>query len=198
MNHTKNKRCDWNWVHASQAMLEYHDYRWCKPEHREQELFAMLVLEGMQAGLSWATILNKEANYRQAFDNFNPVLVAGYTQAKVEALLQNPGIIRNKLKICSVITNAQAFLRVQKEFGSFDTYIWGFTEGKVIDHHLKSMADMPAQDALSQKVSKDLKKRGFKFVGPVIIYSYLQAIGIINDHAEDCEYRGLGEAQNEV
>lgn len=177
-------------------MLDYHDNRWCKPEHRDNELFAMLVLEGMQAGLSWATILNKEANYRQAFDNFDPLLVAAYPPEKVAALLQNPGIIRNKLKISAAITNAQAFLQVQSEFGSFDKYIWAFTDGKVIDHHLKSMADMPAQDALSQNVSKDLKKRGFKFVGPVIIYSYLQAIGIINDHAEDCGYRSSSKAKS--
>ena len=115
--------------------------------------------------------------------------MAGYNQEKIDALLQDSGIIRNKLKIRAAITNAQAFLRVQQEFGSFDKYIWGFTDGKVKDHHLKAMSDMPAEDALSQQVSKDLKKRGFKFVGPVIVYSYLQAIGIINDHAVDCAYR---------
>lgn len=174
---------------ASEKSLLYHDTRWCKPEHRDQELYAMLVLEGMQAGVSWDLILNKEDNFRKAFDGFKPELVAAYDEAKIEELMQNSGIIRNKSKIKAAVTNAQAFLEIQKEFGSFDKYIWGFTDGKVIDHHLLDSKDMPAKNDLSERISKDLKKRGFKFAGATIIYSYLQGIGIINDHWEYCEYR---------
>lgn len=174
---------------VSEKFLLYHDTRWCKPEHRDNELYAMLVLEGMQAGVNWNMILNKEENFRKAFDGFEPNIVAGYGEGRVEELMDNTGIIRNRSKIKAAITNAQAFLKVQEEFGSFDKYIWGFTDGRVIDHHLKDINDMPARDELSERVSKDLKKRGFKFVGPTIIYSYLQGIGIINDHWEYCEYR---------
>lgn len=149
----------------------------------------MLVLEGMQAGVSWNLILNKEDNFRKAFDEFDPHIVADYDEQKVEELLQNKGIIRNRSKIRAAITNAQAFLKVQEEFGSFDKFIWGFTDGKVIDHHLSDRKDMPAKNELSEQISKELKKRGFKFVGATIIYSYLQAIGIINDHWEYCDYR---------
>ena len=149
----------------------------------------MLILELMQAGVSWALILNKEEAFRKAFDGFDPKLVAAYDEAKVEELMQNPGIIRNRNKIKAAITNAQAFLQVDAEFGSFDGYIWSFTNGQVVDHHLKTVQEMPAKDALSEQVSADLKRRGFNFVGPVIVYSYLQAIGVINDHLEDCEFR---------
>lgn len=180
-------RCGWEL--GSEKMLAYHDKRWCKPVHDDQELFAMLVLEGAQAGLSWATIIDKEENYRRAFAGFNPCEVAAFGEDKVASLLQDGGIIRNRLKIRSAISNARAFLKVQQEYGSFDKYIWGFTEGKVIDHHLKTINEMPAQSALSQKVSKDLKKRGFKFVGPTIVYSYLQGIGVYNDHLESCDFR---------
>lgn len=175
--------------HVSEKFLLYHDTRWCKPEHREQELYAMLVLEGMQAGVSWNLILNKEDNFRKAFDGFDPRIVADYDERKVEELLQDKGIIRNRNKIRAAITNAQAFLKVQEEFGSFDKFIWGFTDGKVIDHHLLDGKDMPAKNELSEQISKELKKRGFKFVGATIIYSYLQGIGIINDHWEYCDYR---------
>lgn len=189
----EKRRCDWSLDTGqslkSEKMITYHDTRWCKPEHRDQELYAMLVLEGMQAGVSWVLVLNKEENFRKAFDQFNPQIVALYDDAKVEELMQNDGIIRNRNKIRSAITNAQAFLKVQEEFGSFDKYIWSFTDGKVIDHHLKDGKDMPAKDELSERVSKDLKKRGFKFVGPVIVYSYLQGIGVINDHLECCDFR---------
>ncbi len=181
------KRCGWEL--SSPKMMAYHDTRWCKPEHDDRELFAMLILEGAQAGLSWSTIIEREDQYRRAFDGFDPVTVASYPEEKVEELMQDAGIIRNRRKICSTISNAKAFLKVQEEFGSFDRYIWSFTDGKVIDHHLKSMADMPATSELSEKVSKDLKKRGFSFVGPTIIYSYLQGIGVINDHLEDCDFR---------
>ena len=189
----EKKRCDFGFGtrpdQISEKYLAYHDFRWCKPEHRDRELFAMLVLEGMQAGVSWNLILNKEENFRKAFDGFDPKVVAAYDDAKTEALMQDPGIIRNRRKVEAAVTNAQAFLKVQKEFGSFDKYIWGFTDGKVIDHHLLDVKDMPAKDALSERVSADLKKRGFKFVGPTIVYSYLQGIGIINDHWEYCDFR---------
>lgn len=189
----EKKRCDFGFGttsgQVSETYLRYHDTRWCKPEHRDQELFAMLILEGMQAGVSWNLILNKEENFRKAFDAFDPAIVAAYDEEKVEALMQDEGIIRNRNKIKAAITNARAFLQVQAAFGSFDRYIWGFTEGKVIDHRLQDVKDMPAKDALSERVSKDLKRRGFKFVGPVIVYSYLQGIGVINDHWVGCEYR---------
>ena len=172
-----------------QTMILYHDTRWCKPIHDDKEQFAMLILESAQAGLSWTTILEKEDNYRKAFDGFDPAIVATYDTDKVDELMSNSGIIKNKRKILSAINNAKAFLKVQEEFGSFDKYIWGFTDGKVIDHHLKKLMDMPSQSELSEKISNDLKKRGFSFVGPTIIYSYLQGIGIINDHMDICEYR---------
>lgn len=149
----------------------------------------MLVPEGMQAGVSWNLILNKEDNFRKAFDGFDPKVVAEYDDAKPEELMQDAGIIRSCQKLKAAITNAKAFLTVQEEFGSFDAYIWGFTEGKVIDHHLLDGKDMPAKDELSEKISADLKKRGFKFVGATTIYSYLQGMVIINDHWEYCEYR---------
>ncbi len=189
----EKKRCNFSLgsrqSHISEKSLLYHDTRWCKPEHRDQELFAMLVLEGMQAGLSWDTILNKEDNFRKAFDGFDPKIVADYDEQKLEALMRDAGIIRNHGKLNAAVTNARAFLKVQEEFGSFDAYIWHFTDGKVIDHHLRDAREMPAKDDLSEQISGDLKKRGFKFVGPTIIYSYLQAIGVINDHCEYCDYR---------
>ena len=175
--------------HVTEKFLQYHDTRWCRPEHDDRELFAMLVLEGMQAGVSWNLILDKEENFRRAFDEFDPVKVAAYDGAKLEELLQDTGIIRNRQKIRAAVANAKAFLKVQEEFGTFDRYIWSFTDGQVIDHHLLDIRDMPAKDDLSERISADLKKRGFKFVGPVIIYSYLQAIGIVNDHWEYCAYR---------
>ena len=163
----EKKRCNFSFgikeYHVSEKFLLYHDTRWCKPEHREQELYAMLVLEGMQAGVSWNLILNKEDNFRKAFDGFDPRIVADYDERKVEELLQDKGIIRNRNKIRAAITNAQAFLKVQEEFGSFDKFIWGFTDGKVIDHHLLDGKDMPAKNELSEQISKELKKRGFKF-----------------------------------
>lgn len=174
---------------VSEEALLYHDTRWCKPEHRDGELFAMLVLEGMQAGVSWDLILRKEENFRKAFDGFDPNIVANYGEEKVLELMQDRGIIRNRSKIRAAISNARAFLAVQREFGSFDAFIWSFTDGNVIDHHLSDIGDMPAKDALSEKVSAELKRRGFKFVGPTIIYSYLQGIGIVNDHWEFCDFR---------
>jgi len=180
-------RCGWEL--SSEKMKAYHDYRWCKPEHNDQELFAMLILEGAQAGLSWSSIINREENYRKAFAGFDPQIVAAYDDQKIEELLQDKGIIRNRRKIEAAVLNARAFLKIQEEFGSFDRYIWSFTNGEVIDHHLKSIEDMPATSELSEQVSKDLKNRGFRFVGPTIIYSYLQGIGIYNDHLEGCDFR---------
>lgn len=189
----EKKRCRFgfgaNPNRVSEKFLRYHDTRWCKPEHRDRELYAMLVLEGMQAGLNWNMILEKEEAFRAAFDGFDPEKAAAYDGEKIEALMQNAGIVRNRRKIEAAVTNARAFLRVQAEFGSFDQYIWGFTGGRVVDHHLLDMDAMPAKDALSEKISKDLKKRGFAFVGATIVYSYLQSIGIVNDHWEYCDYR---------
>ena len=149
----------------------------------------MLVLEGMQAGVSWDLILEKEENFRRAFDEFDPALVARYGEEKIEALLQDRGIIRNRRKIEAAIRNARAFLKVQEEFGSFDAFIWSFTGGRQIDHRLQEGAEMPAKDALSERVSAELKRRGFSFVGPTIVYSYLQGIGVINDHLVTCDFR---------
>ncbi len=187
----EKQRCNFSLGGAriSEKALLYHDTRWCKPEHREGELFAMLVLEGMQAGVSWNLILEKEENFRRAFDGFDPAIVANYGEEKIAALMQDAGIIRNRNKIAAAIANARAFLKVQAEFGSFDKFIWSFTEGKTVDHHLADVADMPAKDELSERVSAELKKRGFKFVGPTIIYSYLQGIGVLNDHWELCDFR---------
>ena len=149
----------------------------------------MLILEGAQAGLSWSTIIDREENYRKAFDGFDPRIVAAYDDQKIEELMQDKGIIRNRRKIEAAVSNARAFLKIREEFGSFDRYIWSFTNGEVIDHHLQSLEDMPATSELSERVSRDLKKRGFRFVGPTIIYSYLQGIGIYNDHLEGCDFR---------
>ena len=191
MTQTEKRRCDFSLGagRISEEALRYHDTRWCKSEHRDGELYAMLVLEGMQAGVSWDLILKKEENFRKAFDGFDPKIVASYGERKVEELMQNTGIIRNRGKIMAAIENAKAFLKVQEEYDSFDAFIWSFTDGKVVDHHLKNVSDMPAKDALSEKVSLALKKRGFKFVGPTIVYSYLQGIGVINDHWEYCDFR---------
>lgn len=178
------KRCGWSG--QNQLMIEYHDQEWGVPQHDERILFEFLVLEGAQAGLSWQTILNKRQNYRRAFDNFDPAIVAGYGEAQIERLLADAGIIRNRLKINAAINNARNFLAVQEEFGTFDRYIWQFTGGQPIKNRLKSMAELPARTELSDTVSKDLQKRGFKFVGSVIIYSFMQAVGMINDHMEEC------------
>ena len=191
-SNVEKKRCDFSGRYyqlTNEKVQLYHDTRWCKPIHDDKEQFAMLILEGAQAGLSWTTILEKEEQYRIAFDGFDPTIVATYDETKIAELMSNSGIIRNKNKILSAINNAKSFLKVQQEFGSFDNYIWGFTKRKVVDHHLKHAKDMPSQSDLSKKISKDLKERGFSFVGPTIIYSYLQGIGIINDHTDFCEYR---------
>lgn len=177
------KRCTWP---KNELALKYHDEEWGVPLHDEQKLFEFVVLEGAQAGLSWDTILAKRENYRKAFDGFDPKKVARYTEAKVEKLLQNPGIIRNRLKVNAAVTNAKAFLAVQKEFGSFDKYIWSFVGGKPIVNKWKLSSQIPATSEVSDTISKDMKARGFKFVGSTIIYAHMQATGMINDHLTSC------------
>jgi len=176
-------RCDWA---ANELMIPYHDLEWGVPLHDDQMLFEFLILEGAQAGLSWNTILNKRESYRAAFDNFDPAVVSGYGDTKVQSLLADAGIVRNRLKIASAIGNANAFLQVAEEAGSFDSYIWGFLGGSTIDNQRKSMSEVPATTVESDAMSKDLKARGFKFVGSTICYAYMQATGMVNDHVVDC------------
>ena len=178
------KKC--TWALSSPSEQQYHDLEWGVPVHDDRLLFEFLVLEGAQAGLSWATILNKRDNYRKAFDNFNVERVASYDDKKINALLANSGIVRNKLKINSAVTNAQAFLAVQREFGSFDSYIWQFVDGKPLHNVWESATDIPVSTQISNLMSKDLKKRGFKFVGNTICYAFMQATGMVNDHTVDC------------
>ena len=180
-------RCDWA---ASGLMIPYHDEEWGVPLHDDRMLFEFLILEGAQAGLSWNTILNKRENYRSAFDDFDPATVAGYGDAKVQSLLADAGIVRNRLKIASAIGNAKAFLKVVEEAGSFDSYIWGFVGGSPINNNRKSMSEVPATTAESDDMTKDLKTRGFKFVGSTICYAYMQATGMVNDHTVDCFRHG--------
>jgi DNA-3-methyladenine glycosylase I len=178
------KRCPW--PADNSLMIKYHDKEWGTPVHNDRKLFEFLLLEGMQAGLSWSTILNKRENFRSAFDNFNFNKIANYDKRKINSLLKDAGIIRNKLKIESAVTNAKAFLEVRKEFGTFDKYIWGFVNGKPIKNKLKSLKDIPAKTKLSDEISKDLKNWGFKFVGSTIVYAHMQATGMVNDHTVDC------------
>ena len=167
-------------------MRTYHDTEWGTPLHDEQKLFEALVLDGFQAGLSWSTILNKRENFRKAFDNFDYKKIAKYSSNKIKALLSDQSIIRNRLKINAVITNAKAFLAIQKEFGSFDQYIWKFVDNKPIQNNFESFDQMPAKTDLSIEISNDLKKRGFKFIGPTIIYAFMQGVGMVNDHLIKC------------
>lgn len=170
-------------------MKEYHDKEWGKPLHDDAKLFELLILETMQAGLSWETVLKKRENYRQAIDNFNPDIIKDYTIEKQTQLLENPGIIRNRLKVKSIVTNAKAFIEVQKEWGSFNHYLWSYVDGQPIDHQIKDESEVLAQNELSQKLSKDLKKKGFSFVGPTVCYAYMQAAGLINDHHTECAFK---------
>ncbi|WP_100065758.1 DNA-3-methyladenine glycosylase I [Miniphocaeibacter massiliensis] len=179
--------CDW--AVGSDIERKYHDNEWSVENHDERYLFEMLILEGAQAGLSWITILKKRDNYKKAYDNFEPSIVAKYDEDKIEELMQNEGIVRNRRKIASSIKNAKEFLNIQKEFGSFDKYIWSFTNNEKIVNNWENIEDVPASSELSVKISKDLKKRGFNFVGDKIIYSYLQAIGVIDDHLVYCKYK---------
>ncbi len=178
-------RC--RWVPADDSeYAEYHDEEWGRPSHNDRHLFEMLILEGAQAGLSWSTILRKRQNYRRAFESFDPRKVALFDARRRAALMQNEGIVRNRLKIESTVTNARAFMQVQEEFGSFDAYLWAFVDGRSIVNRPGPGDRVPASTPLSDRISKDLKKRGFRFVGSTIIYAYLQAVGIVNDHSQSC------------
>lgn len=176
-------RCEWA---KNPLAIQYHDTEWGVPTHDERELFELLVLEGAQAGLSWDTVLKKRDSYRKAFNNFDVKKVAAYNERNQQELLSNPGIIRNKLKVASAVRNAQAFTAIQQSFGSFDAYIWSFTSNTSLNAERETIADIPSSTVLSDKISKDLKKRGFNFVGTTIIYAYLQSIGIVNDHSVSC------------
>lgn len=182
--------CRCGWVHEDPIEVAYHDREWGVPLHDDQTLFEFLILDGFQAGLSWLTILRKRENFRQAFDQFDPAIVANYEATKHEALMQNAGIIRNRLKIQAATTNAQAFLKVQAEFGSFDAYVWHWVKGTPIQNAWPTLNAVPARTELSDAISKDLKKRGFKFAGSVICYAFMQAIGMVNDHTVDCFRHG--------
>ena len=180
-------RC--GWVGTKPHFITYHDREWGVPIHDDRKHFEMLLLEGAQAGLTWETILLRREGYRRSFAAFDPKKVARFTATKQAGLLTNPGIIRNRLKVDSAVTNAQAFLEVQKEFGSFDAYVWSFVGGEPIVNRWKRMSDVPATNAVSDTLSKDLKQRGFRFVGSTIIYAYLQAAGLVDDHTADCFVR---------
>jgi DNA-3-methyladenine glycosylase I len=189
---TNMNRCAWG--SSNPLMIEYHDTEWGVPLHNEQKLFEFLVLEGMQAGLSWNTILNKRENFRRAFAEFEVEKVARFGKREINRLLKDAGIIRNRLKIEAAINNAQRFSEVQHEFGSFDAYIWGFVQGRPIKNRFKSLKEIPAKTPLSDAISKDLIKRGFKFVGSTIVYAHMQATGMVNDHIVDCfRYAEVGK-----
>jgi DNA-3-methyladenine glycosylase I len=178
------KRC--GWVTDDPLYIKYHDEEWGVPLHDDRKLFEFIVLESAQAGLSWITILKKRENYRKAFDDFDPVKIARYDEEKIEELMNNKGIIRNRRKIEATINNARAFLDVQEKYGSFDEYLWQFVDGEPIINVWKDISEIPAKTELSEKISKDMKKRGFKFLGPIVIYSHMQAVGMVNDHTINC------------
>lgn len=178
------------WAGEDELYCRYHDEEWGVPVHDDGKLFEMLILEGMQAGLSWITILRKRENYRRAFDGFDIDKILAYDDTKLDALMQDPGIVRNRLKIRSVVTNAKAFRAIQKEHGSFDRFLWAYVGGKPIRNAWRHMSEVPATTELSDRISKDLKKYGFKFVGSTIIYAYMQAVGLVNDHVEGCFLAG--------
>jgi len=184
MTESKLTRCPW--AEDDEKMMKYHDEVWGVPVHDDQKLFAKLCLDLMQAGLMWRTILHKQENFENAFDFFHIETVAGYDESKYEELMQDAGIVRNQLKIRAVINNAARIMEIQKEFGSFDAYLWGFTNGEPIKNSWQRLSDIPTSTPLSDAISKDLKKRGFKFVGTTIIYAFLQAAGIVNDHLTSC------------
>jgi len=180
-------RC--GWCEKDDLYRKYHDEEWGRPVYDDETIFEFLILESFQAGLSWYTILAKRENFRKAFDDFNYKKIAVYTEEKIEELMNNPGIIRNRLKIKATVTNAQKFQEVQKEFGSFSEYIWGFVGGKPLDNSPKTLGDVPAVTDISDALSKDLKKRGFKFMGSTVVYAHMQATGMVNDHIENCFIR---------
>ncbi|MDZ7696374.1 MAG: DNA-3-methyladenine glycosylase I [Deltaproteobacteria bacterium] len=184
------KRCPW--AVSDPLLIRYHDEEWGVPLHGDKKLFEFLILEGFQAGLSWLTLLKKRENFRRAFDRFDFDKVARYPQKKIEALMNDRGIIRNRMKIEAAVSNAGAFISVREEFGTFDQYIWGFTRGETIHNAFEREQDVPAKTELSGRISNDLKKRGFKFVGPTIVYAHMQATGMVNDHLKTCfRYKAL-------
>ena len=184
-------RCDWCLI--DDLYLQYHDQEWGVPVHDDQKLFEFLTLEGAQAGLSWLTVLRKREAYRTAFDGFDPQKVAGYGPEKIIELLNNSGIIRNRLKIAATIKNAQSFLTIQEKVGSFDRYIWDYVDRQTIQNQFRTLKELPAETEISKKISKEMKKKGFSFVGPTIIYALMQATGMVNDHLVNCfRYRELG------
>ena len=193
MNKKTLPRCPW--VSSDPIYIEYHDKEWGKPVHDDRLLFEFLILESFQAGLSWLTVLKKRENFRKAFSNFEAEKVAKFTPAKVEKLMQDAGIIRNRLKIEAAINNAKLYLKIQKEFGSFDKYIWSFVNGKTVVNKFKSLKDYPAKTALSDAMSEDMGKRGFKFRGSTICYAFMQAVGMVNDHTVDCFCKTLASAK---
>lgn len=180
----RKHRC--NWCVGDPLYETYHDEEWGVPVYDDDKLFEFLILETFQAGLSWITVLRKRENFRKAFDNFDYKKIAAYKQEKIDTLLQDAGIIRNKLKVNATVTNAQAFIKIQDEFGSFSNYIWGFINGKPINNGFKSLSEVPANTSLSDTISKDLKKRSFKFVGTTVVYAHMQATGMVNDHEVNC------------
>ena len=177
------KRCEWA---ANEPNTSYHDNEWGRPQHDDQKLFEFLTLEGAQAGLSWTTILKRREGYRRAFSNFNVKKVAKYDKKKIDALLNDESIIRNRLKVTSTVNNAKQFLKIQQEFGSFDKYLWGFVNNKPLKNKFKNLSEIPASTSISKDMSRDLRKRGFNFVGPTICYALMQAIGMVNDHTVGC------------
>lgn len=183
MSNTVSRCC---WCESDEIYIKYHDKEWGVPLHSDRKLFEFLILEGAQAGLSWITVLKKRKTYREVFDQFDFNKIANYKEAKIQSLLSNTGIIRNKLKIRGAVKNARAFIQVREEFGTFNKYIWQFSDGKTIQNSWKNIKSVPAETELSRQISKDLKKRGFTFVGPTICYAFMQAIGMVNDHTVDC------------
>lgn len=193
MERKPRMRCPW--AGEKPHMIRYHDKEWGKPVHSDRRLFEMLILEGAQAGLTWETILRKRAGYRKAFAGFDPIKVARFTINQKKLLLKDPGIIRNRLKVDAAVTNAQAFLAVQKEFGSFDRYVWQFIGGKPKLNRRQTMANVPATSPESDALSKDLKKRGFRFVGSTIVYAFMQAVGMVDDHLNGCFAKTRAQAK---
>jgi DNA-3-methyladenine glycosylase I len=184
------KRCPWA---TTELSIEYHDKEWGVPQHDDRVLFEFLILEGAQAGLSWETILKKRANYRKLFADFDPVKVSRFSERRIKRILSDPGIVRNRLKVTSAVDNAKAFLKIQKDFGSFDEYLWSFVAGKPKRSTFRSLAQIPAKTDESILISKDLSRRGFRFVGPTICYAFMQAVGMVNDHLVTCfRYREIG------
>lgn len=183
-----NDSCNCEWPGNDALMLQYHNEEWGVPLHNDQKLFEFIILDAFQAGLSWKTILHKRENFRKAFDNFQPEIIALYDEQKVELLMQDSGIVRNRMKIEATIINAKQFLRIQKEHGSFDKYIWQFTDYKIIDNKIEKTKDIPVRTIESDKMSKSLRNEGFKFVGSTICYAFMQAAGMVNDHLKTCKY----------